>query len=67
MPRQKNAHADALAYLTASLALPAEIVLINSYDLYCCKFVLEDNRTLRGELKVKEVLKTSTSLEPRDW
>jgi len=68
--RQQNAHANALTSLTASLALPAgvtEIVLVCSHDLYCCIFVLEDRRTPRGDLQVKEVLEASTSLELRDW
>ena len=70
IPRRQNAHADALASLAASLALPvgaAEKVFIYSHDLYCCKFTLEDSKAPRGDLQVKEVLKTSTSLEPRDW
>ena len=68
VPRQKIAHADALTSLAALLALPAgaiERVLIYSRDLYCCKFVLEDSKTPRGNLQVQEVLETSTSLEPR--
>jgi len=46
VPRKKNAHADALASLAASLALPAgasEKVLVYSYDLYCLKFAFEEN------------------------
>jgi len=69
VPRQQNAHADALASLTASLALPAgatERVLVHSRNLYCCKFALGDSRTPRRDLQVKELLETSTSLEPRD-
>ena len=65
VPHQQNAHADALASLAASLALPAgatERVLVYSRDLYCCKFVLEDSRTPRGDLQVKEVCETSTIL-----
>ena len=42
-------------------------MLIYSRDLYCCKFVLEDSRTPRGDLQVKKVLEISTSLELRDW
>ena len=59
--RQQNAYADALASLTASLALPAgaiEIVLIYSRDLYYCKFALQDSKALRGDLQVKEVHET---------
>jgi len=69
VPRQQNAHADALASLAASLALPAgatKKVLVYSRDLYCCKFVLKDSKTPKGDLQLKEVLETSTSLEPRD-
>ena len=69
VPRQQNAHADALVSLTTSLALPVgatKKVLVYSRDLYCCKFVLEDSRTPREDLQVKEVLETLTSLEPRD-
>ena len=68
--RQQNAHADALASLAASLALPAgakERVLTYSHDLYYYKFALEDSKTPRGDLQVKEVLEISTTLEPRDW
>ena len=70
VPHQQNAHVDALASLAALLALPAgatERVLIYSRDLYCFKFTLEDSRTPRRDLQVREVLETSTSLEPRDW
>ena len=68
VPRQQNAHA--LAFIVALLALLAgttETVLVYSHDLYCCKFSLEDSRTPRGDLQVKEVLDILTSLEPRDW
>ena len=68
--RQQNAHADALASLTASLVLPAgatKKVLVYSRDLYCCKFAIENSKTSRGNLQVKEVLETSTSIELRDW
>ena len=63
-------HADALASLAASLALPAgatEKVLVYSRNLYCCKFALKDSNSLRRDLQVKEVLETSTSLKLRDW
>ena len=65
-PRQQNEHADTLASLVASLALLAgvmERVLIFSHDLYCCKFVLEDSKTLRGDLQIKEIFEGLTSLE----
>ena len=55
VPRQKNAHANALASLAASLALPTgatEKVLIYSHDLYCPKFVLEDEETPIRNLQV---------------
>ena len=42
-------------------------VLVYSGDLYCCKFTLEDSKTSRGDLQVKEVFETSTGLETRDW
>ena len=70
VPRQQNTHADALASLAASLDLPArakEKVLVHSHDLYCLKFALEDNQTPEQNLKVKEVLETSTGPELRDW
>ena len=56
VPRQQNAHADALASLASSLALPAgsmERVLVYSRDLYCCKFALEDSKIPRGDLHFK--------------
>jgi len=68
--RQQNAHADALASLAASLSLPIgaeERAFVYSRDLYCCKFALEDSKTPRGDLQVKEILETSTSHEPRNW
>ena len=69
VPRQQNAHADTLTSLATSLALPAgvaERVLVYSCDLYCCKFAFEDSKTPRGDLQVKKVLETLTSLESRD-
>jgi len=69
---QQNEHPDGLESLAASLALPVgatERVLLYSRDLYFCKFAFEYSTTLRGDhhLQIKEVLETSTSLEPRDW
>ena len=32
-----------------------------------CKFALENSRTSREDLQVKEVLEILTNLEPRDW
>jgi len=52
--RRQNAHADALASLAASLALPiraAEKVLVYSHDLFCTKLVLEDDQTLTVKSK----------------
>jgi len=68
--RQHNAHADALAFLAASLDLPVgttEKVLVHSHHLHCSKFALEDSGTLRGDLQVKEIFDTSTDPELRDW
>jgi len=48
VPRQQNVHADALAFLAASLALLAgatKKVFVYNHDLYCLKFALEDNQT----------------------
>ena len=70
VPRQHNAHADALASLATSLALPARVtekVLIYSHDLYCPRFAFEDNQKPTGDLQLKEALETSTGLELRDW
>ena len=70
VPHQQNAHADVLTSLAASLALPTgakERVLVCSHDLYYCKFALENSKTPRRDFQVKEVLETSTSLQPRDW
>ena len=46
VPRQQNAHADALPSLAASLALPARAVgkiLVYSHDLCCPRFAFEDH------------------------
>jgi len=59
-----------LTSLTASLALPAgatEKVIVHSRAIYYLKFALEDNQTPEQNLKVKEVLATSTGPELRDW
>jgi len=45
VPRQQNAHADALASIAASLALLAGVVekiLVYSDDLYCPRIASED-------------------------
>jgi len=70
VPRQQNAHTDALASLAASLALPAGVVekiLVYSHDLYCPRVAFEDHQKPTGDCQVKEALETSTGLEPRDW
>jgi len=69
VPRQQNAHADALRSFTASLALPvgvAEKVLVYSHDLYCPKLTLENDQTPAGNFQVKEPLETSAGPEIRD-
>ena len=35
--------------------------------MYCLKFILEENKTPRGDLQVKEILETSTGSELKDW
>jgi len=53
VPRPQNAHADALASLATSLALPAgaaEKVLVYSHDLYCPELPLENDQILVGNL-----------------
>ena len=70
VPYQQNAHADALASLATSLALPArttEKVLVYSHDLYCLRFAFKENQKSIGDLQVKEALRTSTGPELRDW
>ena len=66
VPRQQNAHADALASLAASLVLPAkatEKVLVASRDLYCPTFSLEEVEMIADAMGVMEI---STNPEPRD-
>ena len=70
VPRQQNAHADALSFFTAFLTLPtraAEKVLVYSHDLYCLKLALKKDQISIGDLQVKEALETSTGLELTDW
>ena len=70
VPRQQNAHADALAFLAASLALPAgktKKVLVYSHDLYYLKLALKDDQMSIGDLQVKEALETSAGPELKDW
>ena len=69
IPRQQNVHADALASLATSFALPAgagEKVLVYSHDLYCPKLALKNDQILAGNVQVKETLETSVGLELRD-
>ena len=68
VPRQQNAHADALASLAASLALPTRViekVLVYSHDLYCP--ASEDHQKSIGDCQAKEALETSTGSELKDW
>ena len=70
VPRQQNTYADALASFAASFALFIEAmkkVLIYSNDLYCCKFIVEDSKTPREDLQVKEILETLISVKPTNW
>ena len=67
VPRRQNAHADALASLAASLALPAKMtekVLVASRYLYCPKFALQEEETIAYAM---ETLEISTCPEPKDW
>ena len=60
VPHQQNAHADALAALAASLALPAgviEKVLVHNCDLYFLKFALEDSKATKKIFKLKRFSK----------
>jgi len=69
VPPQQNAHADALASLAASLALPAgaaEKVFVYSHDLYYLRFAFEDNQKLTRDIQVKETLETSAGPELRN-
>ena len=69
VPRQQNAHIDALASRAASCALPAgavEKVLVYNHDLYCLRFAFEDSQKLTGDCRVKKALESSTGPEPRD-
>jgi len=64
VPRQQNAHADALASFTASLALSTgaiDKVLIYSHGLYYPKFALKNDQTPIADLKVKEVQQVQSS------
>jgi len=70
VPRQQNAHADALASLAASLALPTGAVgkiFVYDHDLYCPRFAFEDHQKPTGDRQVKEALEISTGPELRDW
>ena len=70
VPRKQNAHADALASLTASLALPAgtvEKIFVHNHDLYCPRIAPEDYPESTGDRQDKKVLESSAGPEPRDW
>ena len=70
VPRQQNAHVDALASFAASLALPAraaEKVLVYSHDLYYPKLALKNDQIPAGNFQVKETLETSVGPKLRDW
>ena len=70
VPCQQNAHADALASLAASLALPVgvlEKILVYSHDLYCPRVIFEDHQKPTRDHQVKEALETSAGPDPRDW
>jgi ribonuclease HI len=66
IPCQQNAHADALASLATSLALPAKMtqkVLVASRDLYCPDFSLEEVEVIADAM---ENLEVSAGPEPKD-
>ena len=70
VPRRQNAHADALASLAASLALPAgamEKVFVYSHNMYCPRTALENHQESKGECQGKEALELSTGPELKDW
>ena len=59
VPRKQNAHADALASLAASLALPAGAVkkiFVHSHDLYCPRIAPEDYQEPREIVKARKHL-----------
>jgi len=66
VPRQQNAHVDALASFAASLALPARAAEKVLVYLYCPRFVLEDDQIPIGNLQVKGALGTSAGPELED-
>jgi len=60
VPRQQNAHADALSSLAASLSLPIGIeerVLVYSRDLYCYKFALKTVKLQEKTFRLKRFLR----------
>ena len=70
VPRQQNAHVDALASFAASLDLSAgaaEKVLIYSHDLYCPKLALKNDQISVENLLVRETLEASAGPKLRDW
>ena len=71
VPRQQNVHADALASIAASLALPAGVVekiLVHSHDLYCPRMLLKITRSQQEIVKSKKLLsrQPAQSLETGD-
>lgn len=65
-----NIHANALASLTATLALPYKIeqeILIASWSLCYHKQALESNKYIKQGSKSKIVCETSSDMELRDW
>jgi hypothetical protein len=56
--RRENAHADTLASLATSLALPAntiEKVLVANRNLYCPSFSIEEIEDIVDEMEVLEI------------
>ena len=69
VPRQQNVHADALASLAASLALPAGVVekiRVYTHDLYFPTFAFKDHQKLTEDYQAKEALETSIGPELRN-
>ena len=70
IPRQQNAHADALASLAISLALPAGVVektLVYNHDLYCPTVTFEYHQKPTGDCQAKEALGISAGPELKNW
>lgn len=70
IPRRYNTHADALASLATSLALPGGTsvkVLVFARDLYYQRFTSQQTKDEGANSPPTEVLETSTSKGSRDW